>query len=151
VFVVRRTLIIKIRISGVRETLRKFRELPKTASDDIRDASWSMAGFVALKARATGFSQGPQTALPAGTIKAVRDRVPAVVMGGTSRVGRNKVPVYKVMFGAEFGATYLKQFRPHLGRQGYFFFPTVEAEAGAISAAWGAAADDIVRKFSEGG
>jgi hypothetical protein len=159
-----KTLTVKVKITGLRETLAKFRDLPKDASDKLRDESQRLAQFLALKAQSRGFSQGGQAALAASTIKAVRDRVPAIQMGGTKRVGRKGVPVWQIMFGAEFGMNRRsgwyanrkfngdpgRQYRPHLGQKGYFFFPTVEDNATDISAAWNKAADQIVNDFSEG-
>jgi hypothetical protein len=161
----KQALTVKVRITGLRETLKKFRGLPKDASKELRTETLRLSEFLTLKAKAAGFAQGRQSGVVAGTIRAQKDRVPAVVMGGTKRLGRNKAPAYKIMFGAEFGMNarsgwYAKpryadspgrQYRPHRGRAGYFFFPTVEQSQSEVAAAWNKVADDIVAKFSEGG
>lgn len=146
----KRALTVNVRIEGVKETIAAFRKLPKDASKELREKSLDLSTLIANRARVAGMSDSPQSALMAPTVKPLKDRLPAVVVGGSSRVGRNRVPAYKVLFGAEFGAS-LPQFRPHQGRNGYWFFPSVEANEAAISRAWLKAADDTIRKFTAGG
>lgn len=144
---------VKVTISGLRETLRAFQELPADASKRLREESLKLAEELAVKARAEGMADAaPQSPLVAATVKAVRDRVPAIQAGGTKRLGRNRAPAYKLLFGSLFGSNFYRQFhRPHGGQDAYWFFPVVERNAGTISAAWNRAADEIVRDFSEGG
>ena len=143
-------LTVSIRISGARETLAAFRRLPKQASDDLRrrtlELSAALAGRIASAARADNI----QTALMAPTVKAVRDRVPAITAGGTSLVGRNRKPAYKIILGSEFGSTVLKQYRPHLGSGSYWMYRTVQENESEIGSAWDQVAKDIQRSF-EGG
>lgn len=143
----------KVQIDGLRETLRAFQELPKDASKRLRDESLKLAEKLAVKARAAGMADAaPQSKLVATTVKAVRDRVPAVQAGGTKRLGRNGAPAFTLLFGSEFGSDDYRQFhRAHRGRDGAWFFPTVERSGREISQAWNRAADEIVRDFSEGG
>lgn len=137
-----------VHIDGVRETLAKLKEMPKEASDALREASMRIAGPLADSARRAFTAGGYQGPLVASTVRVKRDRVPVITAGGSTRVGRNKKPVYKVLFGTEFGANFLKQFHhPHLGREGYYFFPTVEREDGRISVEWNKAADEVMRDF----
>lgn len=160
------SLTVKVQIEGVRETLAAFRELPKDASKELRDASQKLAKVIAAKAKVDAVAHGgPQGKLLAPTIKAARDRVPVVTVGGARKVGRNRAPAYGVLFGSVFGfygrsgwygaAKFHggrgRQYRPHRGQDAYWFFPLVESEAPEISRAWNQAADDIVRKFSAGG
>jgi hypothetical protein len=159
------TLVVTVRIEGVREILRAFTVLPKDAQNAIRDHSQALARKLAVKAvvdvTANGGPQGPNLAT---TVKAVRDRVPAISIGGTRRIGSSRAPAYGMLFGSIFGmngrsgwfsaARYAgssgRQYRPHEGGA-YAFFPLVEREAATISREWHAAVDDVVRKFSEGG
>jgi len=141
------SLTIKLHILGVRETLAAFRHLPREANNSLREQSMrlaaSLAGHVAGAARA----DSPQSALMAPTVKAIRDRVPAISAGGTARVGRNQKPAFKILFGSEFGARTYRQFRPHLGTGSYWMFSTVQKNEAELSAAWGRAADDIAQSF----
>ncbi|WP_290055664.1 hypothetical protein [Amycolatopsis solani] len=160
---VRRTLTVRMHIDGAREVLRAFSLLPKEASDELRDASLRLADTLALRAaddfRVAGGAQGP---LLAPTVKAVRDRIPAVQAGGTTRVGSRRAPAWGVLFGAVFGMTRRsgwyasprygtsvgRQYRPHQGSDAYTFFPVVERNAPDIAAAWERMADAIVRDFA---
>lgn len=145
-------LTIVVEIDGVRETLAAFRELPKQASDQLRTAAGELAADLVPEVVAAARSdRSPQAALVASTVKVRRDRVPVLVAGGTKRLGVNRAPAYKLLFGAEFGSVRYRQFhKGHQGKQGSWFFPVVENEAGRISAAWNEAADAIIREFSGG-
>jgi len=160
----RQTLTVKVSITGVRTTLRKLQYLPKEASDKLRDESQKLAGFLALNAKAAGYAEGRQVGLVAGTIKAVRDRVPSITMGGSARLGRNRKPAYGLLFAAEFGmdgrsgwygaprygSSSGRQWHPHLGTDGYFFFKTVDRNAAQIDEAWNRVADDVINEFGRG-
>lgn len=145
-----RTLTVNVRIDGLRETLRAYNRLPKAASDALRDQSLELARAFARKAQmAATADEAPQSRLLVPTIRATRDRVPVVQVGGTKRVGRNRAPAWAVLFGAEFGSNRFPQFgRVHSGRRGYWFFPLVEENADDIAKAWRKAADDILRAWS---
>jgi hypothetical protein len=149
-------LTIKLHILGVRETLAAFRKLPKEASNSLREQSMRLAASLAQHVAGAPPARGgaaaaradsPQSALMAPTVKAIRDRVPAISAGGTSRVGRNQKPAFKILFGSEFGARRYKQFRPHLGTGSYWMFRTVQHNEAELSAAWGRVAAAIAESF----
>lgn len=160
----KQTITVKVTITGVRATLAKLKYLPKEASDKLRDESQKLASFLALNAKSAGYAEGRQVGLVAGTIKAVRDRVPSVTMGGSQRLGRNRKPAYGLLFAAEFGMdgrsgwygaskyghSAGRQWHPHAGTDGYFFFKTVDRNAGQIDAAWNRVADDVINEFGRG-
>lgn len=148
---VSQALTIRLRITGAKETLAAFRGLPKEASQSLRERTLALSEVLAQAARSAAASEGRQAPLLAGTVKAVRDRVPAIQAGGSRSVGSRKAPAFKVLFGSEFGSNRLRQFKPHRGRQGYWFFPTVEREQDAIATAWQEVADDVVNDFTRGG
>lgn len=158
-------LVVKVHIDGVRQILRALSVLPKDAQNAIRDHSQALARKLAIKAVVdVSLHGGPQGPNLSTTVKAVRDRVPAIQVGGTRRLGRHRAPAYGMLFGSVFGmngrsgwfsaARYAsaagRQYRPHEGGA-YAFFPLVEREAPTIAREWHAAVDDVVRKFSEGG
>ncbi|MBN6037479.1 hypothetical protein [Amycolatopsis sp. 195334CR] len=147
------SLTIRVNVDGLRPTLRALAKLPKDASNELRDASLRLSQVLAARAKADGMGDpAPQSPLVASTVKAQRDRVPVISAGGTRRLGRNKAPAYKLLFGSVFGSNSYAQFhRPHGGNSAYWFFPVVEESAAEISAAWNRAADAVIRKFSEGG
>ncbi|HYD28883.1 hypothetical protein [Brevundimonas sp.] len=146
-----RQLTINVRAEGVRETLAAFRSLPKDANNELRAASLDLSRLLALKAAAAGEAEGSQAALVAGTVKAARDRVPVVQAGGTKRLGSRRKPAWKLLFGSEFGSNQYTQFpRLHQGREGIWFFPTIEENAAEIAARWREAADRTIAAFSKG-
>lgn len=148
-------LVVTVRISGVRETLGAFALLPRQASDELRDASQKIAQAMQGRIQAAARIEGRQASILAPTVKARRDRVPAVQAGGAKRIGRRHKPAYKLLFGSEFGASQsgrysLRQFKPHLGAGSYWFFRTVEDDQAVIDREWNAAADEVIRRFVDG-
>jgi len=144
-------LTVKVRIDGLRETIAALNRLPKEANAEIRATAQALAKDLAVAAAAAGRAEGRQAALVATTVKAGRDRVPVVTAGGTRRLGSNRAPAFKLLFGSEFGSNFYKQFgKPHVGSGSYWFFRTVDEEQAEISAAWLKAADEIIERFGDG-
>lgn len=152
---------VRLRITGARETLAAFRQLPKDASKELRDANQQISTDLADKIRAAAESSSPQSAAVAPSIKARRDRVPSITAGGgrlatkqrrRSR-GQAKTTAGKLVFGANFGASYLKQFRRHsgAGEDDYWFFRTVEDNEARIVDEWTQAADRVLNQWGSGG
>jgi hypothetical protein len=144
-------LTMRVRITGVHETLAAFRNLPKDATVELREAAGRIAERIAVSARAAGMSSSAQSALVAPSVRVARDRVPVVQVGGAGQVGRRNTPMWKILFGAEFGARSYRQFRRHRGAKGYWFFSTIEGNEGQIAAEWNKAADTIISKWGAGG
>lgn len=146
-------LTINVKIEGGRETLKAFRDLPKEASNELRDAAGliadDMVGWVQNAAEGTS----RQAALVAGTVKRVRDRVPAIVIGGSARVGtgtgRRKGAAYQILFGANFGSRSLRQFPAWAGvGNDYFVFSSINDHAREVEERWLNAADEIGRRWA---
>lgn len=144
----RKPITVTVRITGVRETLKAFRAMPKEASDELRAASGVIAAFMAATARARGTASSARSALVAQTVKVGRDRVPVVTVGGSSRLGSRQAPAWRLLFGDEFGANTHRQFRPHRGTKGYWFFSSIEGEESRIDREWNDAVDVIIRKWA---
>jgi hypothetical protein len=142
-------LTVRVRITGVRETLKAFKDLPKQAADELRTASGKIAEFMATTARSRGSMSSSRSSLVAGTVKVARDRVPVVQVGGSKALGTRRTPAWKMLFGDEFGARSFPQFRAHRGSKGYWFFSSIEGNESRIDTEWNAAADEIVRKWSK--
>ncbi len=143
----KRAITVGVRIDGVRETLKAFNDLPKEANDALRKRSMELAESLARKVQADAKAEGRQAKILAPTVTVKRDRVPVIAAGGPKRIGSRKKPAWKLLFGSVFGSNRLKQYHPHAGRQGYWFFPTVEKNQSEIAAAWRKVADDIVDSF----
>jgi len=142
----------RVEVSGkdVQRVLRGFSRMDRAAGVELRAANVEISEVLAGWVRAAAASSDAQSAALASTVKARRDRVPAVVAGGSSRVTSSRVPAYKLVFGAEFGARVLRQFRPHRGTDGYWFFRTVEAHRSDVVDRWADAAARITAKFTTG-
>jgi hypothetical protein len=139
-------LTVQVKIDGVYQTLAALAKLPKEATNELRDAALTLSKKLAGYAAAAGRAEGSQAALVATTVAARRDRVPVITAGGPKRLGRNRAPAWKLLFGSEFGSNYYRQFgKPHSAS--YWFFETVETEQGVIADEWSQAADRVVQKF----
>lgn len=158
------SLTISLRVDGIADTLRAFQRMPKDANAKLRDAAQAISRDVATSAAQAGRrDETPQSALVAKTVKAVRDRTPAVTVGGTRKLGRHRVPAYALVFASEFGMNKRsgwyarpryrgatgRQYQPHSGREGHWFFPTIEGQQSAIARRWHAAADAIIDEVGE--
>lgn len=158
-------LTVSVSTSGVRQVLKAFAKMPKEASDQLRDRSVALSENLARDVAGAARAHGGQAALMAPTVKAVRDRVPAIAAGGSKRVGRHKTPAHALLFASEFGMNRKsgwyaapqyrfsrgRQYAPHVGRHSYWFFSTVELHEPEISREWNHAADAIIRAFARGG
>jgi len=158
-------------VAGLNKALRR---LPKEASARLRDASVDIAEMVADDARSRALSVGGVAKHVAPTIKARRDRIPVVRMGGDQRLpprdGRDRAgaradgvagprnplnqTVGAVMWGAEFGGgkrPQSSQFNPYVpapggrGSVGYFLWPAVRADGDDIDDMYG----DALQKAME--
>ncbi len=116
-------------VAGLRKALRK---LPKHLTAELRDASVSIAAEVAREAAGKAEGLGGSARLVAPTIKATRDRVPVIKMGGAKRIRKGSATQKRgnVIWGAEFGGgarPSTMQFSPHRGTDGYFLWETIRA------------------------
>lgn len=150
------SLNLTVRIDGAQATLKAFRDLPKEASDALRDAAQDLSESMASWVRAAGQSQGRQASLLVATVTAKRDRLPYVTVGGTKKIGHawpgaGPAPAYALLFGSEFGSSRGHGFLGHRGKAGYWIFPTIEAKDSEIARRWEAAADDTVKRFTAAG
>jgi hypothetical protein len=139
---------VRIRIDGLREVLAAARRLPPEAKTLLKDRTKRISERLAAGIRSAAASDNRQTALMAPTVRARQGLAPNVAAGGSKRVGRNRVPAYKVLFGSEFGAKQYPQFRPHRGAASYWFFQTVERNQDEIGQEWREMADEIIDRWN---
>lgn len=141
----------RIVVDGYKECVAAFRKLPRDASAEIRDASSKIADLevAAIRSAAGG---NRQAAAAATSLRARRDRFPALVIGGARRVTSSGARAGDLLFGAEFGAgpTTPGGFRPHRGTTGYFLFPTLRRDSTRMYAEWLEAAEGIVTAWDRG-
>lgn len=139
---------VKVHAEGVRETLAAFRRLPKEASGELRKSARELVATLVPKIRAAAYAAPtPQASKVAPKVRPLSDRVPAIQ--ATDPVKPRGIRGHGVLFGAEFGSNQFGQFHhAHTGREGLWFFPTVERDADDIVKAWRKAADAIIRDFT---
>ena len=141
-----------ITVTGLKETMAALKKMPDDAKAGLKDTSFELAQSFAREVRAAARASSAQSGLMAGTTTVGKNNgadsdLPIVSMGGSSKVGRRGAAAFKILFGAEFGAHVLPQFRP-FNATGYFFFPTVDAMSDEIGEKWSAAADKVIAEFS---
>ena len=163
-----------IEVPDLKETLRALNQLPKAASVAMREESHKIAADEVPRLQSAGRSGSRQAQLVAPHIRVKRDRVPAILAGGTKNVtpsrkvyrsttnltksGRGKLVKPKasqIFFGAEFGGGYkhsksgkprgsTAQFPPHRGKQGYWFWPQLRRDQQRMILAYGSAIDRVL-------
>lgn len=146
---------ISVRVSapGINDVLRKFREMPDNARDELRSEAQKLAEKLASDIRNDGRADAaPQSAIVSSTVNVVEGGLlPTIEVGGQQRIGRRGTPAYKLLFGSVFGSDAYRQFhRHHNGRDGYWVFPTVDRNGAEIVKAWNQAAENVAQKFAEG-
>lgn len=153
---------VRLKIDGARETLAAFRTLGKEATAALKDANKEISNDLADKIRDAARASDAQSAAVAPSIKVKRDRIPSVAAGGSRLAtkqrrrseGQGKTTAGDLVFGANFGATYLPQFRKHNGGAGspdYWFFETVEDNEAAMVKEWTDTADRLLTEWGQGG
>ena len=126
-------------IEGLDETMQKFRSLPRDVKAGADEQVRAVAKFVATQTTAAASTAAERKA--ATTIKAQKASVSLGGGGKKSRPGG-------MSLGTEFGGRgrpRTMQFRPHRGRDGYFFWPTIRANSSRIKQMW----DDLVEQLIE--
>lgn len=112
--------------------------LPRAAQEASDDATERIARDEASRIRGAAARSSRQSARVAGSVRAVGGSAPGVSAGGV------------LFFGAEFGARTLRQFRPHRGHTGYWFWPTLRADERRIDQRWDEAGDAIEQEWVNG-
>lgn len=153
---------IRLRIDGARQTLAAFKKLGKEANKALRTANREISRDLAGKIQSAARASDAQSAAVAPSVKARSDRVPSIEAGGKRlatkqrrrSAGQRKTQAGDLLFGSNFGATYLPQFRKHNGGAGsedYWFFTTVEDEMGDVVKRWEDAAERLLTEWGSGG
>lgn len=151
----------RVRVEGLRETLRAFDQLSAGAQDELKQSADKLARELAQLVQAAGRSEGRQAKLAANTVEVVQAKRLPVIRAGARGSKRDRA----VTPGSEFGATRRfgwyskgryydsvgKQFRPHRGAASYWFFTTIEANDERIGATYAEALDRMAEKWGRGG
>lgn len=139
-----------IKVEGAKEVLAMFKDLPKEASDALRNASLPIGNELAgaIKAAAP-HSRNPQAALLAQSVVVKRDRVPKVQAGGSfaptrkneKKVGKDKT-AEAILFATEFGLQkakghgFQRRVKDNHGAKSYWFLAAVDADSDKVAQMW---------------
>lgn len=131
-----------VNVEGLAELRRALKAISATAPKELSAAGKEVAQFVAADAQSAAQGLGGVAAKVAPSIRAA-----AAAGGGAIALGGS---AYPMAAGAEFGGRgrpTTQQFQPHLGRTGYFVYPTIRRDADRIESEFSDALDDLMRKY----
>lgn len=133
-------------VEGLNEVLRAFRALPKEASNELRTASVTIANqhMVPAWKNAALYGAGPWGEEIANSVRARRDRVPAVQIGGNRKVFSGGATSTMVRYPSSSGEA-RESFAPFERTE---WLSHVRAYQPAALREWGQAVDRIVAKWS---
>ena len=131
-----------VNVEGLAELRRALKAVSADAPKELSAAGKEVASFVAEDARGAASALGGVAAHVAPSIRAAASGGGgAISLGGTA---------YPMAAGAEFGGRgrpTTQQFEPHLGRTGYFVYPTIRRDADRIESEFADKLDDLMRKY----
>lgn len=135
----RQTLQLKIDDRDLRALLATFGKMDDIAKNDMRKIAASISEKVANEVRYAA-SQSGKPAVNNAIMQSLKisksDKAPNFSLGGSPRVTSRGTKAGEILFGAEFGSNKYRQFPPHLGKTGYFIFPTLRKMQRSILAEW---------------
>lgn len=149
---------VAVEIDGIAETLKAFNKLDKDAKKAARVEVQKIAEMLAARIRAAAPSD-PRYQNLAVSVKAGRDRVPVIRVGGRAgpKVSGGGGP-RELVIGMEFGANQAGpngyRFPPRTARHGrgnagYWIFPTARKNQTEILTIWFDAMDKMLADWSK--
>ena len=152
---------VGLEVEGLRDAIKAFNKLDKETQNQVRDAVVKIAQNMANQIASTGKSlRDPRYGLLASSVRASRDRVPVVYIGGrvNPKASGGGGP-NQLLFGMEFGAESRRnswRFPPRSeplrgGNEGYWIFPTARRQQPEVLEAWQEALDAGLATFAVGG
>ena len=139
--------VVEARVVGLNAILRDLRALPKEAQAELRSASVKIAERHMVPAwRAAALEAGPWGPKIAASVRAKRDRVPSVVIGGKRAVFSGGASVNNVRFPSHAGR--VRPSIPKAFRATKWMGTVRRRYIGAAVSEWAAAVERIVRDFN---
>lgn len=138
-------------ITGLNKFFAALNKVDGSFNKELRRAAMEVAQTVTAATVAN--ASGPQARVFAA-LRAISDRYPTITLPKSAsfrrkKKGRAGARASDVFFGAEFGSNRYKQFhRPHAGRRGYVFWPTVRAQHDRIEADYLSAIERVLSGLS---
>lgn len=151
-----------VRIQADQRQLRglyaALREMDKDSQTQLKSDVTAISGWTAEKMRNATYALGsdlkPGQAIKVGlTIRANKDRIPNVTIGGTKQRFSGGAVSGQVLFGSEFGSNRLPQFPNRSGnggRAGHWIFPTLKRYQGQITKEWKQAVEKVLDNWDKG-
>lgn len=138
-----------VEVTGLRETRKKFRGLPPDAKQELKARSNRIAQVVGDEASRRFQALGHQGPLVASTLRTRLGDTPTITVGGSARLGKNRKPAFKLLYGTEFGSNTYKQFHAaHTGQIGRALYPTIRSHTVWMIEQWRDAADTVADRFT---
>ena len=138
-----------VQVEGLRETRKKFRELPDDGRKELKARSSRIAQVVGDEASRRFMALGHQGPLVASTLRTRLGDTPTIAVGGSARLGQNRKPAFKLLYGTEFGSDKYKQFHAaHTGQAGRALYPTIRTRTEWMIEQWRDAADTVAARFT---
>jgi hypothetical protein len=148
---------MSVRAEGVDATLRAYKKLDKDAQKKAKDKTKEVSEMLAKRIRGSAPADPRYSAL-AQSVKAGRDRVPVVRIGGraTPQVSGGGGPrelVIGMEFGADRNGPNAWRFPPRTpkrgrGNAGYWIFPTAVREQTSIVKLWQDSLDPVLNDWA---
>ncbi len=138
----------KSQIKGLNSFLRDMKHAPRELQNKLRKRAQKIAEPIAEDAKAN--ARTPQQKLVTPSIRAVRDRIPVVKLGGGRKLKsttprRLKPSAGDVYFGADFGGGRgVSQFGPK-NKGGTMIFPAVKGRRKQIADEYMNAVEDVFK------
>ena len=160
----RTTITVKPDLSDYRGLLKALNAMGKEAQVGLKDDVQSISAWTAQGIQQAAYSHPyypRQAIIVAQTVRAARDRVPTVYVGGTKGRASGGANAGQLLFGNEFGGDRnafgnLTAFpnggyrfpprtsREGRGNKGYWIFPTLKAMQPEIKKRWFAAVEQVL-------
>lgn len=141
--------VVEARVVGLNSLLRDLRALPKDAQNELRSASVVIAERHMVPAwRAAALQAGPWGPKIAASVRARRDRVPSVVIGGKRAVFSGGASVNMVRFPSHAGR--VRQSIPKAFTRTRWMSTVKRRYIGEAVREWGDAVSRVVRDFNNG-
>jgi len=151
----------------IRALLKTLNEMDNESKNELKTKVKSIAGWVAedIKRAAASAPMTAQAMKVAQTVRANKDRVPSVTIGGSRVKFSGGAVSGDVLYGSEFGADPTSasgQFpnggrrfpyrSPQSGRgsQGYWIYPTLRSNQPRITREWHEAVDNVLDNWTKG-
>lgn len=164
----KQTISVKMDITPqIRALLKVLNEMDDQSKTALKEKVKSIAGWVAedIKRAATTAPMPKQAMKVAQTVRANKDRVPSVTIGGSRVKFSGGAVSGNVLYGSEFGADPTSEAGrfPNGGRRfpyrspqqgqgnrGYWIYPTLRTNQPRITREWHEAVDNVLDNWTKG-